>query len=154
MLCTFVQDCLIEYKVHKKQLLFQIEGFCNIYTQPLVFFFPYYEIWLRVCVCLLWCFTGWSEWSSHRSGLRVLRLPGEKLRVTKNIFEIRGSKRPDWAWRQRATHTHTHTQTHTLTLCFHVLWGLLIDIMIFILYKLYIMSPYTNLTPKPTHHTH
>jgi len=30
-------------------------------------------------------------------GFRVLRLPGEKLRVTKNIFEIRGSKRPDWA---------------------------------------------------------
>jgi len=34
-------------------------------------------------------------------------------------------------------------------LCFHDLWGLSIDIMIVILYKLYILSPYTN----SSHHT-
>jgi len=32
--------------------------------------------------------------------------------------------------------THTHTRND-----FHVLWGLSIDVMIFILYKLYILSP-------------
>jgi len=31
----------------------------------------------------------------------------------------------------RCAHTHTHTHTHTLVLCFHVLWGLSIDIMTF-----------------------
>ncbi len=45
------------------------------------------------------------------------------------------------------TRPHTHTQ-----LCFHVLWGLSIDVMFFILYKLYILSPYTAPIPKPTHH--
>lgn len=37
-------------------------------------------------------------------------------------------------------------QTHTLG--FHVLLGHSIDIMAFILYKLYIISPYTSPTPK------
>ncbi len=35
---------------------------------------------------------------------------------------------------------------------FHVLWGLSIDVMVFILYKLYILSPYTAPIPKPNHH--
>ncbi len=47
-------------------------------------------------------------------------------------------------------HTHTHTRTHMLG--FHVLWGLSIDVMVFILYKLYILSPYTAPIPKPNHH--
>ncbi len=49
-------------------------------------------------------------------------------------------------------HTHTHTHTHTHMLGFHVLWGLSIDVMVFILYKLYILSPYTAPIPKPIHH--
>ncbi len=50
------------------------------------------------------------------------------------------------------THTRTHTHTHTHMLGFHVLWGLSIDVMVFILYKLYILSPYTAPIPKPNHH--
>ncbi len=50
------------------------------------------------------------------------------------------------------THKHTHTHTHTHMLGFHVLWGLSIDVMVFILYKLYILSPYTAPIPKPNHH--
>ncbi len=56
------------------------------------------------------------------------------------------------------THTHTHTHSHTThththtMLGFHVLWGLSIDVMVFILYKLYILSPYTAPIPKPNHH--
>ena len=46
----------------------------------------------------------------------------------------------------------SHTHTHTHMLCFHVLWGLSIGVMVFILYKLYILSPYTAPVPKPTHH--
>ncbi len=56
----------------------------------------------------------------------------------------------------RTAHTphtpHTHTHTHTHMLGFHVLWGLSIDVMVFILYKLYILSPYTAPIPKPNHH--
>ncbi len=52
------------------------------------------------------------------------------------------------------THARTHARTHTHThmLGFHVLWGLSIDVMVFILYKLYILSPYTAPIPKPNHH--
>ncbi len=48
---------------------------------------------------------------------------------------------------QVQTHTHTHTHTHT---CFCELWGHSIGVMVFILYKPYFLSPYTNPTPKPT----
>jgi len=45
------------------------------------------------------------------------------------------------------THTHTHTRTRTHT---HIVlpscWGFSIGVMVFILYKLYILSP------KPTHY--
>ncbi len=53
---------------------------------------------------------------------------------------------------RQPTYTHTHTHTHTHMLGFHVLWGLSIDVMVFILYKLYILSPYTAPIPKPNHH--
>ncbi len=53
-------------------------------------------------------------------------------------------------WVSDHTHTHTHARTHMLG--FHVLWGLSIDVMVFILYKLYILSPYTAPIPKPNHH--
>jgi len=47
-------------------------------------------------------------------------------------------------------YTHTHiTHTH---LWFTIFVRTLIDIMVFILYKLYILSPYTVPIPKPTHH--
>ncbi len=55
----------------------------------------------------------------------------------------------NWKW---PIHTHIHTHTHTHMLGFHVLWGLSIDVMVFILYKLYILSPYTAPIPKPNHH--
>ncbi len=40
-----------------------------------------------------------------------------------------------------------YTPTHV---CFCELWGHYIGIMVFILYKPYFLSPYTNPTPKPT----
>jgi len=43
---------------------------------------------------------------------------------------------------------HVYKNTHTHTLGFHVLWGHSIDIRIFIVYKLYILSP----NPNTTHH--
>ncbi len=47
------------------------------------------------------------------------------------------------------THIHTHTHTHTHT-GFHFLSGLSIGVMVFILYKPYFLSPYSNPTHKPT----
>ncbi len=43
------------------------------------------------------------------------------------------------------THTHTHVG-------FYGLWGLSIGIMVFILYKLYVLLPYTYPTPKLSPH--
>ncbi len=45
--------------------------------------------------------------------------------------------------------SHTHTHTHV---CFCENWGHPIGIMVFILYKLYVLLPYTNPTPKLTPH--
>ncbi len=53
------------------------------------------------------------------------------------------------------THTHTHTDTHTHThthVVFHGLRGLSIGVMVFILYKLYVLLPYTYPTPKLSPH--
>ncbi len=49
------------------------------------------------------------------------------------------------------TNTHTHTHTHTDT-CFAILVGTLIGVMVFLLYRPYILSPYTNPTPKLSPH--
>ncbi len=48
-----------------------------------------------------------------------------------------------------STHTHTHTHTHV---GFYGLQGLSIGVMVFILYKLYVLLPYTYPTPKLSPH--
>ncbi len=49
--------------------------------------------------------------------------------------------------------THTHTQTHTDThVGFYGLRGLSIGVMVFLLYKLYVLLPYTYPTPKLSPH--
>ncbi len=51
------------------------------------------------------------------------------------------------------THTHTHRHTHTHThVGFYGLRGLSIGVMVFILYKLYVLLPYTYPTPKLSPH--
>ncbi len=47
------------------------------------------------------------------------------------------------------SHTHTHTHTHV---GFYGLRGLSIGVMVFILYKLYVLLPYTYPTPKLSPH--
>ncbi len=49
------------------------------------------------------------------------------------------------------SHTHTHTHTHTLV-GFDGLRGLSIGVMVYILYQLYVLLPYTNPTPKLSPH--
>ncbi len=49
------------------------------------------------------------------------------------------------------THSHTHTQTHT-HVCFCEKWGHPIGVMVFILYKLYVLLPYTYPIPKLSPH--
>ncbi len=49
------------------------------------------------------------------------------------------------------THTKTQTQTHTHVV-FYGLRGLSIGVMVFILYKLYVLLPYTYPTPKLSPH--
>ncbi len=50
-------------------------------------------------------------------------------------------------------HTHTRTRTHTHThVGFYGLRGLSIGVMVFILYKLYVLLPYTYPTPKLSPH--
>ncbi len=49
----------------------------------------------------------------------------------------------------RHTHRHTHTHTHV---GFYGLRGLSIGVMVFILYKLYVLLPYTYPSPKLSPH--
>ncbi len=51
--------------------------------------------------------------------------------------------------RNTLTHTHTHTHTHV---GFYGLRGLSIGVMVVILYKLYVLLPYTYPTPKLSPH--
>ncbi len=54
---------------------------------------------------------------------------------------------------KHTTHTHTtHTHTHTHTVGFYGLRGLSIGVMVFILYKLYVLLLYTYPTPKLSPH--
>ncbi len=46
-------------------------------------------------------------------------------------------------------HAHTHTHTHVV---FYGLRGLSIGVMVFIMYKLYVLLPYTYPTPKLSPH--
>ncbi len=51
------------------------------------------------------------------------------------------------------THTRSHAHTHTHThVGFYGLRGLSIGVMVFILYKLYVLLPYTYPTPKLSPH--
>ncbi len=50
------------------------------------------------------------------------------------------------------THTHSHTHTHKHTVGLYGLRGLSIGVMVFILYKLYVLLPYTYPTPKLSPH--
>ncbi len=53
------------------------------------------------------------------------------------------------------THTHTHTHTHARThthVGFYGLRGLSTGVMVFILYKLYVLLPYTYPAPKLSPH--
>ncbi len=54
------------------------------------------------------------------------------------------------------THTHTHSHSHSLSLSlsvgFYGLRGLSIGVMVFILYKLYVILTYTYPTPKLSPH--
>ncbi len=53
------------------------------------------------------------------------------------------------------THTHTRSHTHTLThthVRFCEKWGHPIGVMVFILYNLYVLLPYTYPTPKLSPH--
>ncbi len=73
----------------------------------------------------------------------------------KNLFEE--SERICFVCICAHTHTHTHTQRHTHThththVGFYGLRGLSIGVMVFILYKLYVLLPYTYPTPKLSPH--
>ncbi len=82
------------------------------------------------------------------------------IALTKQQFvdQFRGSNnvKSDWKTVNPVTiivctteHTHTHTHTHV---GFYGLRGLSIGVMVFILYKLYVLLPYTYPTPKLSPH--
>ncbi len=101
---------------------------------------------ISVCVCVCVCVCALY----YVQSVEVCGLKRPKERVVSH-FDTRYYDRP-LHWLSH-THTHTHTHAHgTHMLGFHVLWGLSIDVMVFILYKLYILSPYTAPIPKPNHH--
>ncbi len=99
-----------------------------------------------------------SLFSSHVQQLFHLEKPDSAL---SECFARKGSRQ---LWNVTAqavgglvwhTHTHTHTYTHTHThthVGLYGLRGLSIGVMVFILYKLYVLLPYTYPTPKLSPH--
>ncbi len=160
---NFSKQCF--YRYIRKQIL-------SHYPKPgaILFLFFHkvcYEIF-TICVILEWC-QFLSEVSLSAYSIFFLPWPGISLEhllmgpaLSCGAVSRRGCVRASimqlclthtHTHNTHTTHTHTHhTHTHTHMLGFHVLWGLSIDVMVFILYKLYILSPYTAPIPKPNHH--
>ncbi len=64
-----------------------------------------------------------------------------------------GADQPHCPVRMCGEHTQTHTHTHTHThVGFYGLREISIGVMVFILYKLYVLLPYTYPTPKLSPH--
>ncbi len=74
-------------------------------------------------------------------------IPGAQLDVTGRANDLSETHTHTHA----RTHVHTHTHTHT-HVGFYGLRGLSIGVMVFILYKLYVLLPYTYPTPKLSPH--
>ncbi len=91
----------------------------------------------------------------HKSNPSYLRhgpLPHFMLGVVSKVSLDTGNRGQYWSALQlisHATHTHTHTHTHV---GFCGLRGLSIGVMVFILYNLYVLLPYTYPTPKLSPH--
>ncbi len=88
-----------------------------------------------------------------------VRLPWAGNLTRHFIFQSSSSKnkKRGFCWQQMpawdCTHIHTCTHTHTHThVGFYGLRGLSIGVMVFILYKLYVLLPYTYPTPKLSPH--
>ncbi len=87
--------------------------------------------------------TNWSGIRSHNKCLKHTK----KYRVSWFIWSPICSY-----FSYDISYTHTHTHTHTHTRWFYGLRGLSIGVMVFILYKLYVLLPYTYPTPKLSPH--
>ncbi len=74
-----------------------------------------------------------------------------------NTCFAQGQHRDESTRAHTRTHTHTHARTHAHThahthVGFYGLRGLSIGVMVLILYKLYVLLPYTYPTPKLSPH--
>ncbi len=74
-----------------------------------------------------------------------------EITLQQNILEqISNINQNFWEVAQFTYFQHTHTHTHTR--CFYGLRELSIGVMVFILYKLYVLLPYTYPPPKLSPH--
>ncbi len=110
---------------------------CDI--EPVVWA-PAAQVW---CVCM--CEGGWRGAISSQPVNLSLDSFSPRLELSE-----KGGGNCQCTWSQASPpHTHTHTHTHV---GFYGLRGLSIGIMVFILYKLYVLLPYTYPTPKHSPH--
>ncbi len=69
--------------------------------------------------------------------------------MSQHVFSVSSGNKINKLYHCCTTHTHTHTHTHV---GFYGLRGLSIGVMVFILYNLYVLLPYTYPTPKLSPH--
>ncbi len=106
----------------------------------------------------------WSEWSNLFS-LKLLQAYDmfENIKLLAALTVLLPALILKWVQTHTRTHarihtrTHTHARTHARThahthVGFYGLRGLSIDVMVFILYKLCVLLPYTYPTPKLSPH--
>jgi len=74
------------------------------------------------------------------------------LQCSQSMQELVSSDTPYEIWQTLKWSPPAHTHTHTHLSGLLSLWGLSINAMVFILYSLYILSPYSAPICKPTHH--
>ncbi len=85
-----------------------------------------------------------------RFASQLVQFGDSRARFASKLVQVGASERVSRVNWSHTTHTHTpHTQTHV---GFYGLRGLSIGVMVFILYKLYVLLPYTYPTPKLSPH--
>ncbi len=101
----------------------------------------------RVFICRV--FPERAGWSRRRAAAAQTALTHTHTRTHTLAHSHTRTHTHTHAHARTLVHTHTHTHTHV---GFYGLRGLSIGVMVFILYKLYVLLPYTYPTPKLSPH--
>ncbi len=106
-------------------------------------------MYLYLCINVCVWMDGWTDGRTDGRMDGWIDRSKLQLKIQIETFVTMSLTQNIWTIVYIYTNTHTHTHTHV---GFYGLRGLSIGVMVFILYKLYVLLPYTYPTPKLSPH--